>query len=110
MRNIVGGSIVCSNNRRTCLLKFLIKVLNEKCHGYTHMLQDNPPYILATATATVVQLVTSCDEPNLVKLIKILTSGSVNFVLRSLDRLKQTARTDRLRDKLVDLRMRRRPN
>ena len=60
MRNIVGESIVCSNNRRTCLLKFLIKVLNEKCHGYTHMLQDNPPYVLAraTATATVVQLVT----------------------------------------------------
>ena len=108
MRNIVGGSIVCSNNRRTCLLKFLIKVLSEKCHGYTHMLQDNPPYILATAT--VVQLVTSCDQRNLVKLIKILTSGSVNFVLRSLDRLKQTARTDRLRDKLVDLRMRRSPN
>ena len=58
MRNIVGGSIFCSNNRRTCLLKFLIKVLNEKCPGYTHMLQDNPPYILATATATVVQLMT----------------------------------------------------
>ena len=56
MRNIVGESIVCSNNRRTCLLKFLIKVLNEKCHGYTHMLQDNPPYVLATAT--VFQLVT----------------------------------------------------
>ena len=56
MTNIVGGSIFSSNNRRTCLLKFVIKVLNEKCHGYTHMLQDNPPYILATATA--VQLVT----------------------------------------------------
>ena len=58
MTNIVGGSIFSSNNRRTCLLKFVIKVLNEKCHGYRHMLQDNPPYILATATATVVQLVT----------------------------------------------------
>ena len=59
MRNrIVGGSIFCSNNRRTCLMKFLIKILDEKCHCYTHMLQDNPPYILATATATVVQLVT----------------------------------------------------
>ena len=57
MRNrIVVGSIFCSNNCRTCLLNFLIKILNEKCHGYTHMLQDNPPYILATATA--VQLVT----------------------------------------------------
>ena len=86
MTNIVGGSIFSSNNRRTCLLKFVIKVLNEKCHGYTHMLQDNPPYILATAT--VVQLVTgsdqtsnvSCNEPNLDKFIKILTSGSVNFV------------------------------
>ena len=56
MRNrIVGGSIFCSNNRRTCLMKFLIKILDEKCHCYTHMLQDNPPYILATATATVVQ-------------------------------------------------------
>ena len=58
MRNIVGGSIFCGNNRRTCLLKFLIRVLNEKCHGYTHMLQDNSPYILTTATATVVRLVT----------------------------------------------------
>ena len=58
MTNIVGGSIFSSNNRRTYLLKFVIKVLNEKCHGYRHMLQDNPPYILATATATVVQLVT----------------------------------------------------
>ena len=59
-KRIVGGSIFCSNNRRTCLLNFLIQILNEKCHGYTHMLQDNPPYILATATATatVVQLVT----------------------------------------------------
>ena len=56
MTNIVGGSIFSSNNRRTCLLKLVIKVLNEKCHGYTHMQQDNPPYILATAT--VVQLVT----------------------------------------------------
>ena len=59
MRNrIVAGSIFCSNNRRTCLMKFLIKILDEKCHGYTHMLQDNPSNILATATATVVQLVT----------------------------------------------------
>ena len=58
MTNIVGGSIFSSNNRRICLLKFVIKVLNKKCHGYRHMLQDNPPYILATATATVVQLVT----------------------------------------------------
>ena len=53
MRNRIVG---------TCLLNFLIQILNEKCHGYTHMLQDNPPYILATATATatatVVQLVT----------------------------------------------------
>ena len=46
MTNIVGGSIFSSNNRRTCLLKFVIKVLNEKCHGYRHMLQDNPPYKL----------------------------------------------------------------
>ena len=59
MRNrIVVGSIFCSNNCRICLLNFLIKILNEKCHGYTHMLQDNPPYILVTATATAVQLVT----------------------------------------------------
>ena len=61
MRNrIVVGSICRSNNCRTCPLNFLIKILNEKCHGYTHMLQDNPPYILAmaTATATAVQLVT----------------------------------------------------
>ena len=27
-----------SSNRLTCLLNFLIKILNEKCHGYTHML------------------------------------------------------------------------
>ena len=45
MRNrIVGGSIFCSNNRRTCLLNLLIKTINEKCRGYTHMLQDNPHY------------------------------------------------------------------
>ena len=84
MRNIVGGSIFCSNNRRTCLLKFLIRVLNEKCIGYTHMLQDNSPYILTTATATCRSISDfglnqtsnfSCDEPNLVKFIKILTSG-----------------------------------
>ena len=52
MRNrIVGGSIFCSNNRRTCLIKFLIKILDEKCHCYTHMLQDNPPLRLISTDA-----------------------------------------------------------
>ena len=38
MKNRITGSIFSSSNRLTCLLNFLIKILNEKCHGYTHML------------------------------------------------------------------------
>ena len=38
MKNRIAGSIFSSSNRLTCLLNFLIKILNQKCHGYTHML------------------------------------------------------------------------